>query len=296
MSMTNTKIADIKLQDTVDNRCRSCFLKTYQHLFEKFNVEKNKRQKFISFFQETMINKKNLSSPEIQRILNNEFCRIIEVANPYKEEKKCSNSLAIKLYNEWKPKVLESDNPFNLALRLAIAGNIMDYGANNSFDIRKIINAVLKAPFAIDHSLLLQNNVKKAERILYLGDNAGEIVFDRLFIETIMHNNITYVVKGGPVLNDVTMTDAREAGMNKVSPIISNGYNAPSTMLQYCSNEFMEAYNNADVIISKGQGNYEGLMCENNPRIFFLLMVKCDVIAEKLNVGKGSFVVYNKPE
>ncbi len=293
---TNTGIANINLQNKLDKRCKSCFLNTYQRLFEKFNVGEVQRQKFIAFFEETINNHKYLSSPEIQRELNNEFCRIINVSNPFEEEKINSNAIALELYKEWKLKVLSSGDPFNLALRLAIAGNIMDYGANNSFDVHATINEVIKATLAIDHSKLLKNRIKKAKRILYLGDNAGEIVFDKLFIETMMHNDITYAVKGAHVLNDATMEDATEVGMGMVSKVISNGYDAPSTVLHKCSKEFIEIYNSADIIISKGQGNLEGLITQKDSRIFFLLMVKCDVIAEILNVKKGSFVVCNQNE
>ena len=296
MNMLNMEIANTNLQLTIDKRCKNCFLKTYQRLFEKFKVNVHQRQDFISFFQETIIKFNHYSTPEIQRELNNEFCQIIEVSNPFREEKDKSNQIALELYKAWKPKVISSLDPFDLALRLAIAGNIMDYGANNSFDVHETINKVLKTSFAIDHSKLLKNKIKKAKRILYLGDNAGEIVFDKLFIETIMHNHIVFAVKDAPVLNDVTMSDAKEVGMDMVADVISNGFDAPSTVLNRCSKKFLEIYNSADLIISKGQGNFEGLMQQNDSKIFFLLMAKCDVIAEILNVNKGSFLVFNQTE
>jgi hypothetical protein len=233
------------------------------------------------------------SSPEIQRILNKTFCSIIGVNDPFAEEKEESNLVALDLYRVWKPKVIESQNPFDLALRLAIAGNIMDYGASRTFDIHKTIDSVIDADFAIDHSALLQQRILDAKQILYLGDNAGEIVFDRLFIETINHPNITFAVKGDPILNDVTLKDADQIGMDRVAEVISNGFDAPSTVLDHCSDQFLEKYNEADLIISKGQGNLEGLIDQKDPRIFFLLMVKCDVIGELLNVPTGSFVVHN---
>jgi len=292
-TMLTMEIANIDLLNAFEERCLSCFMKTYQRLFEKFNIDSAQRQKFISFYEDIIITHKNLSSPEIQRELNNEFCKIINVSDPFAEEKANNNSIALDLYSKWKPKVLSSANPFDLALRLSVAGNIMDYGANNSFDIQDTINAVLQASFAIDHSLVLKNKIKNAKRILYLGDNAGEIVFDKLFIETIMHQNVFFAVKGAPVLNDVTVLDALEVGIDLVADVISNGFNAPSTILNKCSKEFLELYHSADLIISKGQGNFEGLWQQNDARIFFLLTVKCNVIAEILNVKKGSFIVYN---
>lgn len=294
MKIMITETVSIKPNYIVDVRCKECFLKTYQRLFEKFNVSLSQQQKFISFFQETISKQKHLSSPEIQKLLHGKFCELIGISDPFTEEKKNSNRIALSLYTEWKPKVLTSEKPFDLALRLAIAGNIMDYGANNNFNIHKTIKNVFSTSFAIDHSETLQKKIKHAKKILYLGDNAGEIVFDRLFIEIIMHNNITYAVKGSPVLNDVTIEDAQIVGMDLVSDVISNGYDAPSTLLHKCSKEFINIYNSSDLIISKGQGNFEGLMHENDSRIFFLMMVKCNVIAAKLSVEKNSFIVYNK--
>lgn len=275
------------------DKCVECFLNNYKRLFIKYSVDESKQRIFLSFFNETIGKFNSLSSPEIQRILNKTFCQIIGVNDPFAEEKEDNNRVALELYQQWKPKVAESDNPFKLAIRLAIAGNIMDYGANRTFDIYKTIERVLEAQFALDKSPLLHEKIRKAKSILYLGDNAGEIVFDRLFIETINHPNVTYAVKGGPILNDVTIQDARQSGIDRIASILSNGYDAPSTILSESSKEFQKVFSESDLIISKGQGNLEGLIDTKDPRIFFLLMVKCDVIAELLNVPKGSFVVHN---
>ena len=181
-------------------------------------------------------------------------------------------------------------NPLNIALRLSIAGNIMDYGANSSFSVTDSIGKALMANFAIDHSKELFSRIKSAKNILFLGDNAGEIVFDKLLIEVINQQNITYVVRGGNALNDATLTDATDVGLTDIVPVITNGYNAPSTLLNKCSDEFKNAYQLADLIIAKGQGNLEGLLVENDPRIF-LLMVKCSAIAKALGVEKGNLLL-----
>jgi uncharacterized protein with ATP-grasp and redox domains len=215
-------------------------------------------------------------------------------SDPFLEEKIRSNHIALELYQTWKPKVLQTENPFDLALRLSVAGNVMDYGVNRPFDIAQTIAQVLAAEFAVDDSVSLKESIKKANHILYLGDNAGEIVFDKLFIETMMHPNVTYVVRGLPILNDATLADAVAVGMEQVADVISSGYDAPSTILNKCCKTFLEEYKKADLIISKGQGNFEGLMNEHDSRIFFLLMAKCDVIAEVLQVEKGSFIVFNQ--
>jgi len=135
--------------------------------------------------------------------------------------------------------------------------------------------------------------VNEADSVLYLGDNAGEIVFDKLFIQTMNHKRIIYAVRGMPVINDATMEDAEYVGMKESARVISNGYDAPSTIVDKSSDEFKSYFYSASLIISKGQGNLEGLVHLNDKRIFFLLMVKCNVMAEYLRVEKDSFVVFN---
>ncbi|MHC1774762.1 MAG: DUF89 domain-containing protein [Lentimicrobium sp.] len=278
----------------IDPRCSDCLLRTYQRLFEKFNTSANEQHDFLIYFQKLISNGDNSSTPEIQRKLSLRFNSISGISDPFEQEKAESNRIALGLYNEWKPKVSVSAHPFEVALRLSIAGNIMDYGASNSFDIHQTILHVNAADFAIDHTSLLEQAISRVKKILYLGDNAGEIVFDKLFLETIAHPDVTFVVRGGIALNDATVHDAESIGMDSVARVITNGFDAPSTVLEECSPEFLTAYHSADLIISKGQGNLEGLIDENDPRIFFLLMVKCELMAEKLNVTKGSFVVYNQ--
>lgn len=286
--------ANINNKTKLDERCKKCFKKSYHRLSDKFQLDENQRMIFDVFFKEVMIRMHSLSSPEIQRDLNQRFCEIAGIKDPFELEKRIFNDLAMKLTDEWKPKVLVSKNPFDMALRLAIAGNIIDYGANHEFDVYKTIEKVMVESFAINHSQQLKEAILKADNVLYLGDNAGEIAFDKLFIEVMQAKNVTFAVKSGPILNDVLMKDAEEVKMHEVAKVISNGYDAPSTVLRKSSKEFIKVFENADLIISKGQGNLEGLLTLNDPRIYFLLMVKCDMIAELIHVKKGDFAVVNR--
>jgi uncharacterized protein with ATP-grasp and redox domains len=170
----------------------------------------------------------------------------------------------------------------------------MDYGANHTFDVENTINEVVTKPLSIDHSTQLKEKIAQAKSILYLGDNAGEIVFDRLFLETIHHPNVTFVVRGGATINDATMEDVQTVGMQHVANVITNGFDAPSTVLERSSEEFRRHFAKSDLIISKGQGNLEGLYSLRDKRIFFLLMAKCDVIAGFIGATKGSCIVYNE--
>jgi uncharacterized protein with ATP-grasp and redox domains len=135
----------------------------------------------------------------------------------------------------------------------------------------------------------LKEALKTAKSVLFLGDNAGESVFDRLLIEVI-EQPVIYGVRGGPVLNDTTVEDALSVGMNEVAKIVDNGARVPGTILSLCSNEFQTLFHSAELILAKGMGNYETLSEVNAP-IFFLLQVKCPVISNDVGAPIGSIIV-----
>jgi uncharacterized protein with ATP-grasp and redox domains len=198
----------------------------------------------------------------------------------------------LELEEDIRNTIKKAKDPFQTALRYALAGNVIDFAPSKSFDVFKALaTAVSKKP-AIDHSLLLEKELKKASVVLYLGDNAGEIVMDKLFIETIDHTDLYYAVRGAHIINDITLEDAEYVGMTKIANVISNGYDAPSTLLKRCSPEFRKIYDKADIVISKGQGNLEGLIDRTDKKIFFLLTVKCDVMAEMIGVEENDVVVF----
>ncbi|SHJ45836.1 hypothetical protein SAMN05444280_12018 [Tangfeifania diversioriginum] len=273
--------------------CLICQVKSLQQRLEKYEIPEEERDHVVS----EMLRKiaftdlGNSYSPEITRNLLARLRAYSTVEDPYLKEKQEGNNMMLERYDEFRERIRNSENPHDTALRLAIAGNIIDFGPTNHFDVEGTIEKVLNSQFAIDHSRQLQEEIKKAKTILYLGDNCGEIVLDKLFLETIAHPNVWFAVRETPVLNDATEKEAREVGIHHVANIISNGDDAPSTLLNRISPEFQEIYQKADLIISKGMGNYEGLMFETDPRLFFLLMVKCPVIGRKIGAEKGDFVV-----
>ncbi|MFN8257039.1 MAG: ARMT1-like domain-containing protein [Bacteroidales bacterium] len=276
---------------TKDYPCFFCFANAFGKLIEKHGLTNQQKKEFTQFIAQLGANETLYSSPEFSVQLHRKLKQYSGNEDVYAKEKNESNKKAKELAEHWLPEIKTADNPFNLALRLSIAGNIMDYGAPTNRDIEKNIEYVINTDFAIDHSKSLQNEIQNAKQILYLGDNAGEIVFDKLFIGTLNHPNIYFAYRGFPIINDVTIKDVIEFEMGKVAKPISNGYDAPSTLLEKCSPEFQVIWNNSDLIISKGHGNLEGLIDEKSKKIYFLLMVKCDVIAEHLHVKKGDFVV-----
>ncbi len=213
--------------------------------------------------------------------------------DPYRELKKRYNKMAMELYSTLSIKVRESANPLESAIRLAIAGNIIDMGVKTSLDeseIEDIIHNSLDKHFDDGCVEDFRDEVEQAECILYLADNAGEIVFDRLLIELLPLHKITVAVKGSPVINDATMEDAEFAGLTEMIQVIDNGSDAPGTILENCSPKFQELFERADLVISKGQGNYETLS-DVSKKIFFILKAKCPVIARHLSCDIGTMVL-----
>ncbi len=212
--------------------------------------------------------------------------------DPYDQAKKTFNVLARDLLPEIRGKIADADKPFELALKVAVAGNVIDFGINGNItesDVRKAVGEIIKSP--IEGNIAeLQQAVQDHQRILYLADNAGEIVFDRLLLEQLPLQRVTLAVRGKPILNDATRKDAEFAGIDKLVKVIDNGSDAPGTILSDCSAEFLEYFENADLIIAKGQGNFETLSnCRKN--IFFLMKVKCEVIANRTGFPVGTHLM-----
>lgn len=223
---------------------------------------------------------------------NHIYQKIREITNnndPYQHVKKANIDEALKLYPELKKRIEKSKDPLLTAIRIAIAGNVIDLGVNKSFNIIDDLQKILKQDFAVFDYEAFKKHLKRANSVLYIGDNAGESVFDRLLIET-MGKPATFVVREVPVINDCVIEDAVASGLDRVSEIISSGCKAPATILSLCNSSFIKKFNQADIVISKGQGNYEGLSEVSRP-VFFLLKAKCHVIARDLGVSENDIVL-----
>jgi damage-control phosphatase, subfamily I len=218
----------------------------------------------------------------------------------YKEIKRESNRLALSVYAELKERAFNSEDRLLAAAELAIAGNIIDFGAKRDIDIKKELQRIVsggkksirgKQVFDFEE---FKNALDEAENILYLADNAGEAVFDRVLLEVIKDlypaKELLYAVKEKPVINDALAEDAVDCGIGSSARIISNGSDAPGTVLRLCSEEFREIYLHADAVISKGQGNFETLSAEKK-LIFFLFLVKCPAVANETGCEEGDAVL-----
>jgi len=227
--------------------------------------------------------------PETGRLIYQKIREITGTFDPYKEIKRESTREALRLYPSLKKKVEKSNDKLLTAIRVAIAGNVIDFGANRNFNMGQEIREVMKKEFAVFDYDKFKAFLREANEVLYIADNAGECVFDRILIEE-LKKPVIYVVRDVPVINDATYEDAVQGGIDQVATILSSGTDAPGTILETCSEEFKRIYNNSKFIISKGQGNYEALSNEIRP-IFFLLRTKCHVIAKHIGVHKGDIIL-----
>jgi uncharacterized protein with ATP-grasp and redox domains len=227
--------------------------------------------------------------PEIGNQVHGIVREVVGDGDPYGAAKESSTRQALALYPRLKSLLTEADDLLEVGVRLSIAGNIIDLATIREYDLWGTVERVLAQPFAVDAQAAFRDALSGAERVLYLADNAGETVFDRLLIEA-MDVPVIYGVKGGPILNDATRQDALAAGLEQVATIVDNGSNAIGTILSRCSDEFLRLYDEADLVIAKGQANYETLSGEG-PRVFFLLQTKCPVIARDVGVPVMSIVL-----
>jgi uncharacterized protein with ATP-grasp and redox domains len=216
--------------------------------------------------------------------------------DPFHQAKVEANHTALALWPQLKQLVEQSAEGLFTACRLAILANSIDFGPNFEHgSIETIIDeaTTCSLPLAVNNYDQFWSSLNNSRSLLYLGDNAGEIVFDRLLIEEIHRVNeleTYFVVREKPVINDATMDDALTVGMDRVAKVVSNGSDAPATILSQCSAELQQLFRSADIIIAKGQGNYESLEGELG-NIFFLLRAKCPLVAELLGVSVGDCVL-----
>jgi uncharacterized protein with ATP-grasp and redox domains len=270
--------------------CYPCFFQQILNTSLMMNVDERKiREILISFGQNLSQIQAQATPPEIGREAYRLISEKTGIPDLYAEKKKKCTEQALSLYPRLKEQIVSSGDRLEMAIRMAIAGNVIDFGANADFDLERDVEILLSQELAIDQYQEFCHVLQRARNVLYLADNPGETVFDRLLIEE-LGKPVVYAVREKPVINDAIYQDALDAGLDNVAEIVSSGTDAPGTILDLCSESFLNIYRSADLIISKGQGNYEGLSDEIRP-VFFLLKAKCSVIAKDIGVKQGSIIL-----
>lgn len=279
----------------INEKCLPCLINQVVKVANITNCS-NRDDLYHQVFEQLSKIDFNKSNPEIIGMIFELVKKHLNNEDPYQEIRQYYNNLFLQSYDDFDKKI----NSFKTAIKYAIIGNIIDFSPINNQEITKIddwFDNIDNLSLTIDHVDKLINDIKKAKIILYLGDNCGEICLDKLLLKRIKQLNpslkIYFGVRGKPVVNDSIESDAYEVGIDEYASIISNGDNSLGTILSRTSAQFNQIYQNCDFVIAKGQANFESLS-EENKKIYFLLMVKCDVIAKYINVPEKSLVCYCK--
>ncbi len=271
--------------------CYPCFLRQALSAARRAGAtEDQQRQILLNTMDELHHLPVDATPPQMAYTIHQRVRQMTNILDPYRQAKKEATQQSLALYPHLKNLVAKAGDSLETALRIAIAGNIIDLGVADSYDLEATLDRVLKQPFAINDLDSLRTSLSNTSTILYLADNAGETVFDRVLIETLDHHSITYIVKAGPIINDALHEDAVAAGIDQVAEIMDNGSEAVGTLLDDCSENFCERFEQAELILAKGQANYESLSSKPAP-LFFLLQAKCAVIARDLGVDEGAVVL-----
>lgn len=285
----------------INLECIYCTIKKADSLFSQYEIDEYEKLKFMKeVFKIVSMSNQTDTSPyinaQIMRLLTNKFF----IEDIYLNVKKEYNELLLSKSEEIFKEIEKSSEQLNLALKYAMVGNFIDFGAMDKVDKNKLENIILKVreqDIDIEEYDNFVKDLNNAKEIVYLADNAGEIVFDKIFIMILqkLYKNlkITVIVRGKPIYNDATIRDAKEIGLCEIVEVIDNGTDIPGTQLDKITTKTKEIIDSADLIISKGQGNFETLFgCKKN--IYYIFLCKCDLFTKRFNLEKFKGVFVNE--
>ena len=278
--------------------CIPCLINQGLNAVKRLNLPKEKEEeiavkslKFLSQF-ETFDKSPAYYAYYVQKIVK----EITGKEDPFAEQKEIANRRAQEMLPFLEEKLLSSSDPVATALKISAAGNYIDFAIRGEVDLEKDISLLLNSDFAVWDYEEFSEKLKSAKSVFIIGDNAGEIVFDKALVNILksLGKEVVYGVKGKPILNDATIEDARKVSMTDICRVVDNGSDKVGTWLEDCSKEFLEVFYDADIVISKGQANFETLSGADRD-LFFLLVAKCEPIALETGGGVRRFIFRYKP-
>lgn len=285
--------------ERLNPECISCLIKKQLDSYP----EKASNSEKIKYMQEILeiISQapQSMSAPEIVSEIYNVQRKMFGTNQDYTETKRFFNNLMIEIEKDLADVIVKSEDQLKTAVQYVMTGNYIDFGAMDKVDenkLRELLSNARNIEVNDNEFQALQSDLMNAKYLVYLTDNCGEIVLDKLLISVIRELNpaldITAIVRGSDVLNDATLIDARQVALTDIVKVIGNGSNIAGTCLNKISPEALQAIDNADVIISKGQGNFETLnRCGRN--IYYMFMCKCKMFADRFRVPKYSGILIN---
>ena len=279
----------------IDIACIECIINQSSKVANAIGADKVLTNRITSTIKEMSKNFSfEESPPEVASYVYEKMAELANKKDLYDEVKKLSTKKALSFVPLLKEKLKNSDNKFLTATKIAVAGNVIDLAACIEFDLEEEFEKIFETEFAHDDFDKLEIEIKKAKQILVIGDNVGEHIFDYMFIETLQelfsHVEVYYMVRGNPIINDVTMIEALEANLDKLCNLVDSGVNTPGFTYNRATSDAKNLFDRVDLVISKGMGNYECLTPSHRDNICFLLKVKCAVVASSLSKNIGDII------
>lgn len=279
--------------------CVHCYLKQVVSTMKRMNLDDSTQYDVLYKLMDEIKQLDNSKTPAYNSsVILQKAYKLIGESDPYKLAKRESNDAALSFYPELLERVSQSENRLLDSLKISVAGNVIDLGIYRDFDIGSAIVQIMEEGFSVDCFKQFKSELDKTDNVLIIGDNAGEIVFDRILVEELIRigKSVTYVVKSSPILNDATLEDAEYVGMDKLARVIETGSGHLGVSLEDISDEFKYELETAPLIISKGQANFESLEGIDwiVQKTFFLLKIKCEEVALVSNLKFNSMVFLRK--
>jgi len=229
-----------------------------------------------------------ISPSEISNVTNRIIREETGIDDLYLKVKQESTRLALEIYPDLVELIPDGPGKLEQALKVSASGNVIDVVHTNDYHLWDEVVRTVNQPLLGSGFETFREKIKDVDHLLYLGDNTGETVFDRVLIET-LEIPVIYGVKGGPILNDATFPEAVDAGLDRVAEVVETGSQGPGTILEECSSEFQQLFRDSDLVLAKGQANYETLDQEG-AKVFFLLRIKCPIIGREIGYPVGNLV------
>lgn len=279
----------------ISPECILCFMKQTLSVTQRMNLDDDKAKEILDEIA-LMVPSFSFNEvpPEIAARIYEKIVQMTKVSDIYAEVKQSSIKKAEALMPRVREYVEASEDKLYMAAKAAVLGNVIDYGIDYQFDLDEEMRKIFQMPFAIDDFELFRHSLPEAKKVLYIGDNAGENIFDEFFIEVLKEHfpqlEFTYVTRGKPIINDITIDDIKACKIFEMAEVLSSGVGSPGLVYERANDEVNQAMAESDLIISKGMGNFEALSEKKNLKMFFFFKVKCDVVADHLNRAFGSII------
>jgi uncharacterized protein with ATP-grasp and redox domains len=279
----------------IDEACVGCIINQSAKVASAIRADETLTQKLVLAVTQSSKDFSFLQTPpEVATDVYEMMAQLANKADLYEEVKNYSIKKALSYVSFLEDKISSSQEKLLTATKVAIAGNVIDLAAEVEFDLADEIEKIFDTDFGHDDFEHLKELLDGAKTLLVIGDNAGEHIFDYLFIQTLQQLYpllfISYMVRGNPIINDVTMKEAKEAGFDKLCNLVDSGVNTPGFVYNRANKESQELFDEADVVITKGMGNYECLSPSPRKNLCYLLKVKCNVVASALGRNIGDIV------